>query len=257
MANPNLKPHVADGIMNMLDFVRLLQSNGFHTQQDPNLKAARDRVLKYTLCASPSEQMPDEVLHFICFEAVIIHRLWLFICCTAPDALFRLQAGRTRAIARAQIRTANFTRKIMLQINSIYPRFFYQFENERNPEYIEAPLICDIQKEFTNILRGAPTVMDREYYETLQSCYLMRSNTAGVPNIGLALVGNNFRQDTSDCFGVLSNPINEGRVYGHSTGSREKKDQETVPHLNYAYIYDQALCLSIDYAKVGNKEGAE
>ncbi len=54
---------------------------------------------------------------FICFEAVLIHRLWTLICCTIPDALFWLQAGRTRAVAKAQIRTADFTRKIMLQKN--------------------------------------------------------------------------------------------------------------------------------------------
>ncbi len=231
MANPNLKLHVPDGLMNMLDFLKLIQTASYHSPGDPMLKAARDRILTFTLCMLPQDSIPEEVLDFICFEAVLIHRLWILICCTIPDALFRLQAGRTRAVAKAQISTVNFIRKIMLQKNQIYPRFFYQYENERNPEYIEVQLLRGVQKEFDNILSGAPTLVEREYYDKLQARYLKHDNTEGGYNLGLPLAGSNFRQDTSDHYGVLSDPANEGCVYGHSTGSREKQDQETVPLL--------------------------
>ncbi len=78
MANTNLKPHVESGLMNMRDFTRLIQTFGFQAEQDPTPQDARDRLLNANMCMNPSVPMPQELLNFICLEAVLLYRLWFF-----------------------------------------------------------------------------------------------------------------------------------------------------------------------------------
>ncbi len=82
------------------------------------------------------------------------------MCCVTPDSLIRLQEGRDIKIARKQIKTANYARRVFLQLDRRYSSLFCQPETKQNDEHENIPLLRDVHTELTAGIHASPDPQD-------------------------------------------------------------------------------------------------